>query len=454
MENGQSWEELLRSMLGEEGARQAIESMRAAGLDPETMQEAAGMPTDPAQLNAMIAQMRSLFSGPDTGPVNWQLAHDVARQQVHTSGDPMVTAAEEARIRQALQIADLWLDPATNLVAPAPSRRALSRATWVEETLPSFQDLASPVAENMVKAIADLLSGERFALPESETNELFGQMGGLNAPQLLQRIGSAAFGMQLGNAVAHLGSETFGFSDIGVPLGSAGSAALVPRNIDEFSDGLDIPADEIVHFLAIREAAHARLYGAAPWLRGHVVTIVRKYASEIAIDLDAMEEAVRSIDPSDPEQLRAALGTGNGVFAIEVTDSQKESLENLETLLAVIEGWVEVVTEEAARGQIPNLIGLTETMRRRRAAGGPAEDTFKTLVGLELRPRRLRDAATLWRTLTEERGIEGRDQLWSHPDLVPNAAALDDPANLGSSDSEFDDALTALLEEGLGDDEK
>ena len=69
-----------------------------------------------------------------------------------------------------------------------------------------------------------------------------------------------------------------------------------------------------------------------------------------------------------------------------------------------------------------------ETLRRRRASGGPAEQTFATLVGLELRPRRLRDAAELWRALTDERGIEGRDAVWSHPDLMPTADDLDDPA--------------------------
>jgi hypothetical protein len=71
---------------------------------------------------------------------------------------------------------------------------------------------------------------------------------------------------------------------------------------------------------------------------------------------------------------------------------------------------------------------LRETLRRRRASGGPAEQTFATVVGLELRPRRLRAASELWRLLTEQRGVEGRDALWAHPDLIPTADDLDDPA--------------------------
>jgi len=62
-----------------------------------------------------------------------------------------------------------------------------------------------------------------------------------------------------------------------------------------------------------------------------------------------------------------------------------------------------------------------------RASGGPGEQTFASLVGLELRPRRLRDAATLWRTVLGERGQAGREAVWAHPDLLPTTADLDDP---------------------------
>lgn len=71
-------------------------------------------------------------------------------------------------------------------------------------------------------------------------------------------------------------------------------------------------------------------------------------------------------------------------------------------------------------------------------------------MGLELRPRRLRDASTLWRTLTTARGAEERDRLWSHPDLMPSTAELDDPtvfADARAASADFDDALEALLRE-------
>ena len=76
---------------------------------------------------------------------------------------------------------------------------------------------------------------------------------------------------------------------------------------------------------------------------------------------------------------------------------------------------------------MPAAAKLQEAVRRRRAAGGPAEQTFAALVGLELRPRRLRDASTLWGSLRTRQGTEARDGVWMHPDLLPTAADLDDP---------------------------
>jgi putative hydrolase len=116
------------------------------------------------------------------------------------------------------------------------------------------------------------------------------------------------------------------------------------------------------------------------------------------------------------------------MFEPQTTPEQQVALARLETLLALVEGWVDEVAAAAATDRLPGAAALRETLRRRRASGGPAEETFATLVGLELRPRRLRDAAALWRAVADKRGIAGRDEIWQHPDLLPDASDLDDPA--------------------------
>jgi Zincin-like metallopeptidase len=112
------------------------------------------------------------------------------------------------------------------------------------------------------------------------------------------------------------------------------------------------------------------------------------------------------------------------------------------------------VVSQATAKWMPSATALAETVRRARATGGPAEATFATLVGLELRPRRMRDAANLWAAARDARGVEGRDSIWSHPDLLPRSADLDDPLGFVTgegkpeeADGAFDAALAELLEE-------
>jgi len=103
---------------------------------------------------------------------------------------------------------------------------------------------------------------------------------------------------------------------------------------------------------------------------------------------------------------------------------------------------------------MPGAEALREASRRRRAVGGPAEQTFATLVGLELRPRRLREAAALWWGVTEKHGISGRDAIWAHPDLLPSADDLDDPLafadTIGAATS-TPDTIASLTDESESD---
>jgi hypothetical protein len=172
---------------------------------------------------------------------------------------------------------------------------------------------------------------------------------------------------------------------------------------------------------------------------------VAEYARGIGLDSAAMEEALRDIDMSDPANIQEALSSG--VLAPKDTPEQKAALARLETLLALVEGWVDHVVSAAVGDRLTTASRLQEAVRRRRAAGGPAEKAFSTLVGLEMRPRRLRDAAALWAELERVRGVEGRDAVWEHPDLLPGPADLDDPT-LFVSGSALSDADLAALASG------
>ncbi|MFV0133747.1 zinc-dependent metalloprotease [Streptomyces sp. HMX87] len=394
---------------------------------------------NPSDLGAAFQQLGQMLSY-EGGPVNWDMAKQIARQTVSQgapdgSKDASVGPAERSAVQEAVRLADLWLDDATALPSGSGSAVAWSRAEWVEATLPAWQELVDPVAERVGTAMGDVLPEEMQAM----AGPLIGMM---------RSMGGAMFGTQIGQAVGVLAGEVVGSSDIGLPLGPAGKAALLPANVERFGKDLGVPQEEVRLYLALREAAHQRLFAHVPWLRSHLFGAVDGYARGIKVDTAKLEDVVGQFDPQNPEQLQEALQ--QGMFQPEDTPEQKAALARLETALALVEGWVDAVVHAAAKPRLSSADALRETLRRRRASGGPAEQTFATLIGLELRPRRLRDASRLWASVTDARGVDGRDALWSHPDMLPNATDLDDPDGFVHREQMDFSELDKMLGEAAG----
>ena len=73
-------------------------------------------------------------------------------------------------------------------------------------------------------------------------------------------------------------------TDIGLPLGPKGIAALMPDAVESLASGLEQPRSEILTFLAAREAAHHRLFSHVPWLSGQLLSTVEAFAKGTKID--------------------------------------------------------------------------------------------------------------------------------------------------------------------------
>jgi putative hydrolase len=395
---------------------------------------------DPADLQAVFGQLQRMFS-PHEGAVNWDFAHDLARQVVAQHTDRSPDRGDASRLQDVARLAEHWLDGVTDFPASTASAEAWSRATWVESSMPVWQRLVEPVAESVVAAMGQ-------ALP-SEAQAMAGPMLGI-----LNQIGGAMFSQQIGQAIGGLSQEVVSATDIGFPVSDAGKPAIVLSNVAAFGAGLGVDESDVLLYLVLRECAHQRLYAQAPWLRDHIFAAIEEYGRGITIDTSAIEQGLAGLDPTNLEAVQEALS--GGLFDLQHSPAQQAALTRLETALALVEGWVDEVVGQAADKVMPQAQALREAVRRRRASGGPAEATFATLVGLELRPRRLRDASTLWGALRATEGSAARDALWAHPDLLPSAADLDDPLafaqrtkeadDIDISSEEFDAALTALLE--------
>jgi putative hydrolase len=401
------------------------------------------MGMNPEDLAAFMKNLQQAMNmmpgGTGSSGVNWQMAMSQAKETAR-SGAKSITDAARKGIHDGVSIGSLWLNSATAISELTSEPKLLSRELWVADAMPLFQDLTQPVANRMSAALSEQLTQN---LPP----ELAGVLG--NAGDLMKSVGGTLFAIQLGQALGKLSSEVLSGGDIGLPLFKDQRAAFVPQNLQEFVEGLGEETDQAYIYLTIREMAHVRLFKHSKWLRDHVVSQITTYASEISIDSDRISELAESLDPNDTDAIKQAIESG--AFISERTDEQNQALASIENMLALIDGWVDVVTEDATR-LLPRSGAIAESVRRRRATAGPAELTFGTLIGLELRPRRLREATAMWRAVTVAVGIDRRDSLWDHPDLAPTGEDINNPAALieklqGKSPEadDFDRALRDLL---------
>ena len=445
------FEALLASLLGSADNPEVARALGAMGIDMN----------DPATVGRLGAQLKALFSasGP-AEPFNLELATDVARKTVAAQGDSSVGDAARRQIEEAVHIAGLWLDAVTDMTAPNGLVHAWSRAEWVDQTMPMWRRLVEPVAEGVSTAVVAALRSQMGQLGAGdEPVAIPGVPSGISPDALvsqmepiLARMSGSMFGAQVGQAVGTLAGDLVSGTDVGLPLVPDHGIAMLPANIGAFAEGLEVDLVEVRLYLAVREAARVRLFAEVAWLGPQLVAAVQSYARDISIDTEGIESALQSVDPADPEAMQSALSSS--LFTPEPSPAQRAALTQLETYLALVEGWVDVVADRATRSHLPHTAALGEAVRRRRASGGAAEQVFSQLVGLELRPRRLRDAANLWAALESKGGAAARDGAWAHPDVAPTATDLDDP--LGFVDrftsrdtrDEMDAALDALLSEG------
>lgn len=401
------------------------------------MSESFGFSGD---LGAFFTQLGKAFSTSGEALPS-EVVRDIARAAVSSHGDRSMGTRDLESTVAALRLADVWLDEATALPAAGGIVTAWSRSEWVEQTLTGWIDLISPLAENlattMKTAFTELEAGGQLPA-EIDLTALGGLAGSLGS--IVRQIGGALFAQQLGHTVGTLAGKVVGANDIILPLTK--TTALVPANVAEWGRDLGIGDEDVRLFLALRESAVARLFAHVPWLAQRLQDSVVAYGSGLTVNISAIQEqaerALEAMNASgDPQALQDSIDAG--LFTPAPTAAQEAALNRLETLLALIEGWVDAVVGRAMGERVPSLASLQETSRRRRASASPTQITFATLVGLEVSPRLAREATRFWELATDEYGIDKRDEFWGHQELLPDATGISDPVAFFNSINVPDD---------------
>ena len=389
------------------------------------------------------------FTGASRDALPKSVVRDTAKKFVAAHGSAPIGVTDTTVVNNALEIADLWLNEATDFpaISGTGAPNCVSRLDWVDETLPGWQSTMEPLATGLTAAMTKLLD-EAGA---SDTNSpMAAQMAPIAA--LLQTFIGSLIATQLGQAIGGISSTATGAHDVGLPLLEPARALLIPENIEKWSVDVDIPKSEIYLFHALREVAVARLFAHNPWLVPYIRSAIVEYGRGIHIDMEAIqrqaEEAMQGLNPEslDPENLDPQnmdlSAIGNVVFTPEETPAQRAALSKLETALALVDGWADEVATLAAGDRLPAITQLRELYRRQRATSAPSQQLFKTLLGLQVTPKLAREASAFWQKIREVHGISSRDQIWGA--ILPTAEELLAP-DVFLASTQVPDDLSGLL---------
>lgn len=423
------------------------------------MRQFTEMGLDPAAIESAMAGAKTFFDSAQSiaGSPNQSLIainslRDIARKVIASTGEQPVGTSDQKRVTDALAIASTWLDSEIRFpTTEANLQPAWSKRDWLDSSLLTWQQMIEPLAVGMADALANVINGAQEGLPvelaglENQSVEQQKAMKEMLA-RLLRSFMGTLIATQLGQSIGAIANNITGANDAAIPLSSG--AHLIPQNITQWSQGLGLPEAEVDIYLALREVSAARLFASTPWLMNYIRDAITTYGKGITIDVEAIqrqaEEAMgrEDFDINNPQSLTIAID--QGLFTPQQTPAQEFALTKLEMALALIEGWIDHVISEVGAERIPSFNALIENSRRRRAVNSPMQQLFATLLGLEVSPRKMREAAVFWSEVKSLRGSDGRDRCWEDPAFLPMPNDLKDAAAFLNSVTVPDD-LSGLI---------
>jgi len=363
----------------------------------------------------MFGDLARMFS--KQGPVNWDVGRQTAAWLANDGQpEPNVDPLERIRLEELVRVADLHVSQHTGLntsiAGGVLSVLPVTRGDWALHSLEAYR----PFLERLAVSLSTSAAAADDA--PDPTVQLLGDLGKLLGPVLL--------GMQSGFMLGHLARRALGQYDLPLPRLPADQLLVVPANIDAFAGQWSLVPDDLRLWVCLQEVTHHAVLG-RPHVRARLADLINEYVSRFEVDPAALEASLGDIDPTDMSGLQAVLGNPETLLGAVRSQGQQETLGRIETLTAVIEGYVDHIMDTTGRGLIGSYGQLTEALRRRRVEAGDGDRFAARLLGLELGRGQYERGATFVRGVVDRAGDEGLSRLWHSERELPTPAELDAP---------------------------
>ncbi|APT84218.1 zinc-dependent metalloprotease [Corynebacterium aquilae] len=412
-------------------------------------------------LGDMLSGFSNLFGPPQSGEepdsfIDPEAVRKAVQSRITRMGSQIAKPASKdaAAVEEASRLAELWLDATTELATSGAKGTAWSAGDYALNSLPFWLRVAEPARAAVSETPVLGLGGDAQGAP----GELMGAM-----QQFMRRQNAVMETQRVAEAVVQLSQSIVSGTDLGLPAAPANTLAIMTRTFRDEISSLDIPDQEALVYVCAREAARQRLFKNVPWLAESIVSSVEEWAAGAYVDTSHAEQYMRdNFDGANMENIAEIMQKMQSIdpqeIAPRLVSANENAVPRLEALIALIEGWVDVVVTEAVTDRLPNADKLRAAFKHRRNSGGTAATALEAITGCAIGTPPIDGAITLWERTTNAVGAARRDACWEHPDLAPSHEDIEHPARFidrlldDSIDADFDPiAEIEELEKKLGE---
>lgn len=357
---------------------------------------------------------RILFSS--SGPVNWELARQIAVASAAGAGDdPDPSEADRHAFEEAARVAELQVAASTGLEPPSDVAvvRAVRRAEWIQANVDGLRPVLEPAAEKLGAAVSE---AQRQAMPEGAPAA---------AAQLMDQMSPLLLGAQIGSVLGFLAQHVLGQYDIAVPRSGHGTVLFVAPNVAAFARDWSLDATEFRTWVALHEVTH-RFEFSRPWALPRFRELLDDFLSTIRIDVEGLQRRLESLDPQDPEGMQQMLEGDQALFGTVLDDEQRIKLGRIQAFMASAEGYADHVMHAVGRTLLKTYGQIEEAMRRYRE-GEHVDPVFERLLGIELKREQYAIGRRFCDAVAERSDEQTLAKMWDSAEALPSLPELDEP---------------------------
>jgi coenzyme F420 biosynthesis associated uncharacterized protein len=334
--------------------------------------------------------------------IDWILAEKIAAYVAGTGDAASPRADLEALAVESERrvIAYTGLEPAR----PLPPPEGIGRREWVATNIRAMRSLLDPVLQRAGEGLGPLRPAAQLAAGIVVTAEV-----GVVLGYLAQRV---------------LGQYELVMLDEAVEDRPPRLLFVLP-NLAQAVKSFDADEREFMTWVTLHEVTHAVQFAGVPWLHRHVAGLMRELLNSAELRLDAPRK-LRIPTPEEVRQLAGALRKGD-LISIVTTETERDTLDRVQAVMAVIEGHAEHVMDAVAPDLVPSLARLRTALDRRRRSQSGLSRLLGRLLGLDLKLRQYEQGKSFCDAVVREGGVAALHHVFSGPEALPTLQELGDP---------------------------